>query len=69
MNEFLEPVYLGKSTLVKGKGSSESFFFFASKNGVGRFLKYSNYPYWAAAANLPDFLVLGEKFPITKKME
>ncbi len=60
MDNFLIPVYLGKSTSVasgKYKGL-DSYFFYAIKDGRGRFVKYSNYPYWAAASNLPDFLVL-----------
>ncbi len=61
MDNFLVPVYLGKSSIAKAgknKGSLDSYYFYSQKNGLGRFVKYANYPYWAAASNVPDSLVL-----------
>lgn len=62
MDNFLVPLYIGKSSTPGSSKSKarDSYYFYGSKDGVGRFIKYSNYPFWDMGSKLPDFLVLEE---------
>ena len=60
MDNFLVPLYIGKSSTPGSSKSKarDSYYFYGSKDGVGRFIKYSNYPFWEMGSKLPDFLVM-----------
>lgn len=49
MEPFIIPFYLGKGTDKK----DDSYYFVGTKDGEGRFLKYTRYPFWAGPSNMP----------------
>jgi hypothetical protein len=54
MNQFLIPCYVGKDP------KSDSYFFISQKEGFGRFIKYTRYPFWCGSSAVSDFLALVE---------
>lgn len=62
MDNFLVPLYIGKSSTPGSSKSKakDSYYFYGCKDGMGRFIKHSNYPFWDMGSKLPDFLVLEE---------
>jgi hypothetical protein len=47
------PVYIGRD-IDNVNSKAETWCFYAFKNGVGRFVKYINYPFWAVGSDMPS---------------
>lgn len=55
--DYSTPFYLGRND------TEGSFYFFASKQGVGRILKYIKYPFWCSGKDIDIGLTLGDEQP------
>lgn len=50
-------LYLGKDR------DKDVYYFFANKNGIGRFLRYQAYPIWCRSSDIGDFISLNSPLP------
>ncbi len=57
------PFYLGKDP------KSDTYFFFAEKQGVGRFIKYVRYPFWDASPFVTSFVLAKPPDSILEEVE
>jgi len=66
MEPFKIPFYLGKGTDKK----DDSYYFVGTKDGEGRFLKYTRYPFWAGPSNIPpSFAFVDAPESVVKEVE